>query len=124
MKHSTTLHVGLDMHKDMIAVAHVSGEPAPEITYVQHPAVRCGWASILWWTETPSVTHVPGLSCYLSPRPVMISAPPASCMQSAKVLSTCSICQNSASDRTTGSASSSSVSASMTYWSRAGSEVR
>lgn len=34
MTHSTTLYVGLDVHKDMIAVAHVSSEPGAETTYV------------------------------------------------------------------------------------------
>jgi len=34
MKHSTTLFVGLDVHKDMIAVAHVSDEPGAETTAV------------------------------------------------------------------------------------------
>jgi len=34
MEHATTLFVGLGVHKDMIAVAHVSSEPGAEITYV------------------------------------------------------------------------------------------
>ena len=34
MTHSTTLFVGLDVHKDMIAVAHVSDDPGAETTAV------------------------------------------------------------------------------------------
>jgi hypothetical protein len=32
MGYSTTLYVGLDVHKRMISVAYVSGEPGTEVT--------------------------------------------------------------------------------------------
>jgi transposase len=34
MGYSTTLYVGLDVHKSMITVAYVSGDPGAEVTYV------------------------------------------------------------------------------------------
>jgi transposase len=34
MGYSTTLYVGLDVHKNMITVAYVSSDPGAEVTYV------------------------------------------------------------------------------------------
>jgi hypothetical protein len=34
MGYSTTLYVGLDVHKNMITVAYVSSDPGAEVTYI------------------------------------------------------------------------------------------
>jgi transposase len=40
MPHSTTLWVGLDVHKDSIAVASVSGARETEVVFLRHSGTR------------------------------------------------------------------------------------
>jgi hypothetical protein len=74
MRHSSTLYVGLDVHKDSIAAASVAKDHDAAVRRRLHAVVRRGlshppqegsplqtcplFALARWFLETPSLTHV------------------------------------------------------------------